>query len=281
MNEIVKYDNYINNLRFKGFTTTDFNFLMVLCNKLRDKDTTEIIISFDELRKKTGYSQHTTKQFVSDLMRMNDKLMKMSCILEKDGTIFQFVLFPTFATDTINKRLIVAVNHRFKFILNDITKNFTRFELHEFVQLESKYTKSLYRLLKQYRNTGRYEVSNERFREIMDIPKSYTNRDVMSKVIITSLNDLKNCFQNLKCESQYARKRGKPVTGYIFSFTPESRNNQVDHSTKANNNIPEKNKKSPSRYSSFSQRVYDYEELEKVLLNQTIAETVDSDQLEK
>ncbi len=32
MNEIVKYDNYMNSLRFSGFTTIDYNFLMVLCN---------------------------------------------------------------------------------------------------------------------------------------------------------------------------------------------------------------------------------------------------------
>ncbi len=258
MNEIVKYDNYMNNLRFKDFTTTDFNFLMVLCNKLRDKDITEIIISFDELREKTGYSQHTIKQFISDLIRMNDKLMKMSCILEKDGTIFQFVLFPTFATDTINKRLIVAVNQRFKFILNDITKNFTRFELNEFIQLDSKYTKSLYRLLKQYRSTGRYEVDIEKFRKVMDIPKSYTNRDVMSKVINMSLNELDCYFQNLKCEPQYARKRGRPVTGYIFTFTPEVIDRKSDHGQDKKKGY-DGGKKSTGSFSNFHQRTYDYQ----------------------
>ena len=50
MNEVVKYDSYMNSLKFTGFTTTDFNFLMLLCSKMRDKDTTELSISFDELR---------------------------------------------------------------------------------------------------------------------------------------------------------------------------------------------------------------------------------------
>ena len=77
MNEIVKYDNYMNNLKFTGFTATDFNFLMLLCSKMRDKDTTEMTISFEELRLKTEYTQHPIKQFVSDLERMNDKLMKI------------------------------------------------------------------------------------------------------------------------------------------------------------------------------------------------------------
>ena len=265
MNEIVKYDNYMNHLKFSSFTPVDYNFLMVLCSKLRDKGTEEIIISFDELREKTGYTQHPINQFISDLVRMNEKLMKMSCVLEKNGIIFQFVLFPTFATDTINKRLIVAVNERFKFILNDLTKNFTRFELSEFVKLDSKYTKSLYRLLKQFKHTGRYEVSVENFRNRMDCPVSYTNKHIMDKIIKPSLQELQNYFHDLKCETKYARKRGRPVIGYIFTFLPESRNDgTVQDRVQKEQKINKKN--STNGYSNFHQRTYDYDELEKMLL---------------
>lgn len=96
MNEIVKYDNYMNGLKFTGFTATDFNFLMLLCSKLRDKDTSKITISFAEIREKTGYTQCSIKQFVSDLQRMNDKLMKITCKLQTETEIIMFVLFPTF-----------------------------------------------------------------------------------------------------------------------------------------------------------------------------------------
>ena len=269
MNEIVKYDNYMNSLRFSGFSPVDYNFLMVLCNKLRDKNTTEIIISFDELREKTGYTQHPIKQFVSDIMRMNNKLMKMSCALEKDGTIYQFVLFPTFATDTVNKRLIVAVNEKFKFILNDITNNFTRFELEQFIKIESKYAKNLYRLLKQYRTAGNFEVSLSDFREKMDCPESYTNKHVMDKIIKPSLKELqgKGYFQNLQCKTKYARKPGRPVMGYIFTFNPEiityrPGNGQVREEKSRSN----KSRKITNSFNNFEQRTYDYEELERKLL---------------
>ena len=55
----------------------------------------------------------------------------------------------------------------------------------------------------------------------MDIPSTYTNRDVMSKVINPILKELQNYFQNLQCTVKYEHKRGKPVSGYIFTFTPE------------------------------------------------------------
>lgn len=281
MNEIVKYDNYMNNLKFSGFTPTDYNFLMVLCNKLRDKETKEIIVSFDELREKTGYTQHPVKQFVSDIVRMNNKLMKMSCVLEKDGTIFQFVLFPTFATDMINKKLIVSVNERFKFILNDLTKNFTRFELNEFVELDSKYAKSLYRLLKQFKNTGKYDVSIENFRNRMDCPESYTNKHIMDKIIKPSLKELNSHFNDLQCEVKYARKRGRPVTGYIFTFIPEKKADKEQNQTEKV--VQDKNINFKNKYTDFPQRSYDYAELEKMLQENSVnrGKNLDDKELEE
>lgn len=221
MNEIVKYDNYINSLKFTGFTTTDFNFLMLLCSKMRDKDVTELIISFDELRSKTGYTQHPVKQFVSDLKRMNDKLMKITCSLETETEIIMFVLFPTFKVNLEKQILTVRVNEEFKFILNNLVKNFTRFELKDFISLQSKYSKTLFRLLKQFKTTGNYEVTLNDFIAKMDIPKSYRIKDITDKIINPTLKELQNYFQDLQCTVQYEHKRGKPVSGYIFTFQPE------------------------------------------------------------
>ncbi len=221
MNEIVKYDNYMNSLKFTGFTTTDFNFLMLLCSKMRDKDVTELTISFDELRLKTGYTQHSVKQFVSDLKRMNDKLMKITCSLETETEIIMFVLFPTFKVNLENQMLTVCVNEEFKFILNNLVKNFTRFELKDFISLQSKYSKTLFRLLKQFKTTGNYEVTLNDFRTKMDCPKAYNNKQFMQNIINPSLKELKNYFKDLQCTVQHEHKRGKPVSGYTFTFTPE------------------------------------------------------------
>ncbi len=221
MNEVVKYDSYMNSLKFTGFTTTDFNFLMLLCSKMRDKGTTEFSISFDELRLKTAYTRTSIQKFRADLERMNEKLMRVTCKLRTETKTIMFVLFPTFEIDIEKQELIVAVNEKFKFILNELIKNFTRFDLNEFVKLDSKYSKSLYRLLKQFKSTGKLEINLNEFRMKMDIPSTYTNRDIMSKVINPVLAELKNYFQNLQCTVKYEHKRGKPVSGYIFIFTPE------------------------------------------------------------
>jgi len=221
MNEIVKYDNYMNGLRFTGFTVTDFNFLMLLCSKMRDKNITEISISFNELRLKTGYTRTSIQKFRADLERMNEKLMKVTCKLKTETRTLMFVLFTTFDINIENQTLTVCVNEKFKFILNELVKNFTRFDLSEFIKLESKYSKSLYRLLKQFKTTGRLEINLNEFRGKMNIPSTYTNRDVMSKVVNPTLAELRNYFKDLQCTVKYENKRGKPVSGYIFTFTPE------------------------------------------------------------
>lgn len=209
---------------------------------------------------------------------MNEKLMKITCKLKTDSETIMFVLFPTFKTNKETQLLTVSVNEEFKFILNGLVKNFTRFDLKEYIDLSSKYSKNLYRLLKQYRNTGKYEVSIKNFREIMDCPDSYSNKYVMDLIIKPSLKELQNCFENLKCEPKYAKKRGRPVTGYVFSFTPENRKSESDQEP-----VQEETKcsikKSSNEFVNFKQRTYDYDELEKALINHSKSDQIDELQL--
>ncbi len=233
MNEIVKYNNYLNGLSFKKFKAVELDLLMVLCNMLKNNGTNNIILNFAELKRLSGDTKHSNKEYIDSLKSMNRKLMNIICEIEIDGKFVMFALFPVFEIDPEKETLTVCVNERFKFILNEITKNFTRFELNEFVHLDSRYSKNIYRLLKQYRTTGRYETSIQDFREKADCPESYSSKYVMDKVIKPSLKELEagNYFQDLKCEPQYASKRGRPVIGYIFTFTPESKAEQHSQNT--------------------------------------------------
>ena len=150
--------------------------------------------------------------------------MQVTCKLKTQDKIIMFVLFPTFEIDLNNNTLTVAVNEKFKFILNDLVKVFTRFELAEFVKLDSKYTKNLYRLLKQFRTTGRLEINNiEDFKQKLDAPTSYKPKDFKRFVLDVAINELKEkeCFKNLQFEPKIAKRRGSPITGYTFTFEPE------------------------------------------------------------
>ena len=109
----------------------------------------------------------------------------------------------------------------------------------------------------------------------MDIPSTYTNRDVMSKVINPALAELQNYFQNLQCTVKYEHKRGKPVSGYVFTFKPEQPPKIASTDTKSRTTEqpsssslkPKKNynqDKPKNQFHQFMQREITPEELEEL-----------------
>ena len=279
MNEIVKYDNYMNELKLKDFTSTDLDFLITLCAKMRDMDTKEVIFDFAEIKTITNYKITSKERFVSELERMNRKLMQVTCRLRTQDRIIMFVLFPTFEINLNNNTLIVAVNEKFKFILNELVKGFTRFELAEFVELDSKYTKNLYRLLKQFRTTGKFVIDNiEDFKEKLDSPKSYEVKEFKRFVLDVAIKELqeKEVFKNLICEPVKAKKRGSPVVGYTFTFEPEQIHKSIEHQAEPKKTSKQTSKKSTElsqkptthmtksaeSFNNYPQRQYTKEELD-------------------
>lgn len=225
MNEIVKYQNDMNKLNFKGFTQMDMNIFMALCSQMKEKDTDELVMSFSKIKELTSYDKkHGSEEFIADLKRMNQKLMSVNCEIITKTEIIMFVLFPTFKINPDEETLKVAVNKDFKWLLNEM-KSYTTFELAEFIDLKSKYSKNLYRLLKQWRTLGKYTFNDlSEFRELMDVPKSYTNRQLMQdcvSVAIEEISELDVSFKGFKCEPVYARKRGKPLDKLIFTWQAE------------------------------------------------------------
>ena len=256
---IVKYHNDLNELTFQRFNQVDFDFFMVLCSKLRDSGDSEISITFNDFKRLSGYSPKTSgDRFVNELQAMNHKQLLSTGKIRRGRKIEQFVLFTKFVIDSEEKTITAKVNEEYRYFLNEVTKNFTRFELQEFISLESKYAKTLYRLLKQFRVTGLYRVDYQEFKRLMSIPESYSNRDINFKIIKPAIAMLEKYFDELSVKVLYEAKRGRPVKGYEFRFTPEQVHHQIQEQE-------EKQEKSQNRFHNFEQRKYDFNELEKKL----------------
>ena len=277
MKEIVKYSNFVNALKFKEFTAVDYDFLMMLCAKMKRQGTNIMTIDFSEIRKLTGYKRTGKEEFIENLKSMNRKLMSVTTDIKIEKKHLQFVLFPTFVTDEEENTLTVGVNEHFAFVLNDIQQNFTRFELEEFISLDSKYAKTLYRLIKQYRTTGEYRVAVGEFRDLMGCPPSYTNYIFLRDIVQPSVKRLQQFFPLLKCTVLYAHKKGAPVTGYFFTFRGEDVNQlTIDQGVDEIRRIAEKKEKdkqkTKTRFNDFGQRTYDYGDLERQLIQAQFVE---------
>lgn len=108
-----------------------------------------------------------------------------------------------------------------KNLINKLQAKFTQFELEEFGQLRSTYAKTMYRLLKQWRLTGRREFSIEEFRANLGVPKSYDGRKITQKALRPIMAELPAYFDGLALETKHGRGRGHPITGYVFTWKAE------------------------------------------------------------
>ena len=274
---IVKYDNYLNQLALSSFTAVELDLLMTICSKMKNQELNIVSLSFDEIRELSEYSRSSNEELIKSLKETNIKLSKIACTLENESDVIQFVLFTTFWIQKKEKALIIQVNPDFRFVLNALDKNFTRFELSEFTGLNGRYPKQLYRLLKQFRSTGVFRISLQDLREKMDIPETYDIRDIREKVLKPAIKDISPYFEDLKFEAKKEKRRGNPVTGYEFTFKKETvKNIKDDVAGSSKENIKKTSNKKGNKDSgkkkgnfyNFEQRNdYDYKELERQLLN--------------
>ncbi|MGX0635473.1 plasmid replication initiation protein, partial [Staphylococcus hominis] len=105
---------------------------------------------------------------------------------------------------------------------NEITADFTKFELKEMTQLKSTYSKNMFRLLKQYKHTGYFKIHIDDFRERLDIPDSYRMTHINQKVLTPIIKELGFIFINLHINKIKARK-GRKIEYLEFIFDAEKR----------------------------------------------------------
>lgn len=246
MNEIVRYHNDLTELPLKKFTANELDLFMVMCNKLKNRGTKEIMLSFSDIRHLAHYDAKDSHRLAEDIRSTNKRLLELNIMLrdvDNPGRTVQFALFKRFVTDENKQILNIAVNEEFQWILNELVgveNGYTSFELQQFVGLKSSYAKSCYRQLKRYKSTGWWEVSIEDFKKILDIPKSYRMTDINRRVLDPIDEELSTLFTYFKIKKLHAKKtgRGRPrVEKLRFEFTLDDRQNlnetfDIDNSPK-------------------------------------------------
>lgn len=221
---LAKFDNQMHKLSFSNFNSTEFNIFFSLCAALKEKGTDEITLSFEQLKQISDYKPTANNRFVEDLRRTNKKLMSQQFTLESENKIVDFVLFTAFEIDLNTNTMIVAVNRRFEFLLNQLTGNFTIVELEEFTLLKSSYSKNMYRLLKQWKSVGKKRWAIDEFRSLLDVPKSYGigNNRFNDSVLKPISKELSQFFKGLQIK-KIKQGRGGKIVALEFTWQAETR----------------------------------------------------------
>ena len=245
MNDLVKYQNKLNGLPLRTFEDSEMNILFSIIAQVRDKDLKEVTFTFDELREQCKYrpkSNITTQDFVKALQVTKTKLKALDYEEITNGglDIKKMTLFPTFDIVGTQEKLVVGVHHEFKDIFNKLALGYTSFDLIEFVSIQSIYAKTIYRMLKQFRTQGWWQVSIEDFRHLLSIPDSYKSGNIDQQILNPTLKQLGGSdenaiFKNLKIEKikKKGRGRGGVLTGYKFEWETEERKQFTPKPTKS------------------------------------------------
>ena len=226
----------MNLLAFKDLEKVEASLFFSIVARLKEKGAESIIFSFSELTEFLDKNL-TTKETIDLLNKGVGKIVRTAIKWETDTQIILFTLFQEFIIDKENKTLQASISPKFLYILNNFESgNFTMFELAEFSSLSSKYTQTLYRLLKQFKSTGFRSIKWADFIEIMDIPTSYRARDIDKQILKPAIAELSQepslfepnnpIFKKLTYKKIRGTGRGRPVERIEFYFTADKKTEQ-------------------------------------------------------
>jgi len=228
-NEIVKYHNDLNTVTMRKWSPEEMNFFFSIIAKVRDEGTKEIEFNTDEIQLITNFDKRNPKRWVETMTNTADKISQLTYIERTTEKISIMTLFNRFDIYPEERKIVVQVSPNFDYMVNRISANFTSYELQEFTVIRSTYAKTAYRLLKQWRTVGKKEFKIEDFKRLFDTPKSYRPSEIDKRVLAPIEKELTPYFKKLKIKKVKANTRGNPVTGYIFTWQPETTGKWIEN----------------------------------------------------
>ncbi|WP_104757693.1 replication initiation protein [Helicobacter salomonis] len=227
----VTFHNDVNSVSLGKLGALETNLLFAIFNKLKDKQDELLVFDCDEIKAMVHAVKISKNELSGVVKRLwkNIRLANFWILLPKRDE--SYMLFKTFAINyhdtkkTQVKSIEIQVNMPcFGYLLNFLNANFTSFELLEFQNIRSKYAKTLYRLLKQWRSTGvPPKMEWEKFRELMGISeKVKLVRVIEYEILKPAIKELSKLphFENLCYKKLKTKGMGNRITHIQFYFQP-------------------------------------------------------------
>ncbi|EOI2518958.1 replication initiation protein, partial [Campylobacter upsaliensis] len=253
-NSKIVYRNEMNSIRFPNFSAMDFNLFFTICYfGIKQNNKRKILrgfkIHFDDLRvfmpqikNKKRFFDEIAKFVRYKLNLIGVNVFEYDEVLEENGVLRKIdngkrklkgaVFIKKFILDEEKEELYLEFTSYAYSLLNEFG-NFMSFDMNEFCSFENKYTKTLFRLLKQYENSNAYideknphikaiTMSKDEFIKFMDTPSNYKMSHLDCFVLVPSLKELNgksSSLKNLTYEKLYTwNNERKKVTGFQFIF---------------------------------------------------------------
>lgn len=234
---LVKFHNDLNVIAFKGMKKMEFDILFALLFRFQNTGLDEQNINFSELKQILELGKYTNKQIQKLIEGLAKNLVSTLLTTKSEKGERYFTLFEYLEVGTTANSFSIAgkINPQFKYLLNNLKVHFTLLDLSEFISLKSRYSQTLYRLLRQYRKQGYLYIKMEDFRSVMGVPASYNSEMIDRRVLKVCIDELSSekevagecriLFKHLSYDKVKTKSRGRggKIIAYEFSFYPEDK----------------------------------------------------------
>ena len=229
-NDIVVHHNYLNESIF-NFNELELNLFIVILYKMRNfykakefledsegninKDLDYVVFDAKEIKSMMQMKDRSFKAFEKIITGLQDRTIS----LKTQNGYIRIKAFPTLVFNEVEKKIEIDINKRILPLFMELTEQFTQYSLKEFLSLNSKHSKRMYQLLKQYEGIGERTISVDELKKFLEIEenKSY-NRfyNLEKRVLETTKNDI-NLLTTLNIDYE-KEKQGKEVVAVTFKM---------------------------------------------------------------
>lgn len=229
---IVRVANKVQKVNLGGMSETAINVFWACMALLKNKGTDTIQMNATALRKATNINKHTSIAELSDWLKVNvrDKLNLSVEVKDMSSpnaweSINLFSVFKFDGKDTFE----IKLNADFVDFVNNFGKEnpYTEFGLTDIVNVRGKYAKIIFYMLKMYKYVGVVEISKDELMKKLNVPESTTTRKFNQAILKPSIATLSVFFNNLECETIFSASDSRRISGYKFTFTPETRTKKL------------------------------------------------------
>ena len=229
-NDIVVHHNYLNESIF-NFNELELNLFIVILYKMRNfyktkefledlegnvnKEIDGVIFDAKEIKSMMQMKDRSFKAFEKIITGLQDRTIS----LKTQNGYIRIKAFPSLLFNEVEKNIEIDINKRILPLFMELTEQFTQYSLKEFLSLNSKHSKRMYQLLKQYEGIGERTISVDDLKKFLEIEenKSY-NRfyNLEKRVLETTKNDI-NLLTTLNINYE-KEKQGKEVVAVTFKM---------------------------------------------------------------
>lgn len=223
------YDNEFYLFNYAHLSSTQHDLLIVLLSQIQSQNTPVIVLSFAEIRTLTKTAYRTNRDLYTVIIEMSQKIFQgvvVSSSYLEENVHREVHLFSEFIADLKKQQLRVVFNQDYLYLFNDLgedKKPYTLIAIDEFLALEGKYSKLMYRLLKRWRTIGVCTMNSSQLRQWFGIPSSYNDSKILQRILSPSLKELEPLFVGLNMDFV---KDGTQIVRYVFKF--QKQGNQFD-----------------------------------------------------